>query len=258
MGIRGVPISASPLAALTYIRPTRGSPGILGIADFGLEVIQNPVCAFIGEDGEPVLLQRFPIVKFKNPLKLVYPQDGHLFVHCTLHLPDGTGPLTDHMSGTTIVPFQRLKGLDDVRDSYFIFSNLSFNVPGRYKLKYTLLEVAEGRVSHFAEEESAVFPVYGQNTARILPLPTPLQLKLVEDDEYRTFFPHNDTEEAYTSPPGLYRANSVVLLDAPIAHILNGWKIIPRVERFDVHGNRQVWVALEPGTEQNIEAMRNP
>ncbi|WEW57718.1 Golgi apyrase [Emydomyces testavorans] len=241
MGIPRVPINTSPLAALESITPVRDSYtfGVWQIKF--LDDCQNPLCASSGKnDNEFTVLHPYPIVKLSRPFAIVSdPRYQHIFLHCTLYLPDNTGPLWDYINGTTIVPTQQLEGPDGLQDIYFIFANLVVKTPGRYKLRYTLIEVTKGQVIHYAVAESSVFTIYDQRKALSRPVPTTLQRKLAENPEYRTFFTTSEAQRVFSSHPGIYRANAMVQLEAPVAHIFNGWKVVVFKGKSPVFGNRQ-------------------
>ncbi|EEP75828.1 predicted protein [Uncinocarpus reesii 1704] len=250
MGISTVPISASSLAALECTTPIRDGDHISVMDPYRLEICQDPGCATISKENEqPRILQPFPIVKLvPSGPNSPDPNGRHIFLHCTAYAANGAGPLKDRLDGTTIIPIQQLNGPDGNRENYFIFSNLSFKIPGSYKLKYTLIEVTKGRVFQYAVARSQEFPVFDQDI-NAHGVPTSLQLTLTQNREYRNWFSRSFAEESFTKTPGIFRAESVVQLEAPIAHIFNGWVVNARLERFGPYGNMQVWECREPERE---------
>lgn len=247
MGIPKIPLSTGPLAALECITPIPEATEPDDIRVYALRINAAPITAVAGETSkQAAILLPYPIIRltyvggqFRDP------ESRHLFMQCTLHNMRDAAPLKDIIDGTTIISLQSLIDLNNQRGHFFIFSNLAVKVPGRYKLKFRLVDVSEGQVLNLHESETPFFTVTEPNANPVVPLPSALQMKLTAENDYRTCFSPKEAVECSIGNPGAFRANAaVMLLEPPIAHIYNGVGVIARMTRFPGFGNRQLWQIL--------------
>lgn len=98
-----------------------------------------------------------------------YLQSPYLFVCCNLvHAEDPEGdivaPAHRALAGTVVSSLSRLKDVDNSNGGFFVFGDVSVRMEGRFRLRFTLFELLEGRVSRLMSTVSNRLTVYsGKN-----------------------------------------------------------------------------------------------
>ncbi|KAF9935732.1 hypothetical protein BGZ67_003149 [Mortierella alpina] len=92
-------------------------------------------------------------------------QSPYLFMCCNLvHAEDPQGeivaPAHRALAGTVVSSLNRLKDVDNSDGGFFVFGDMSVRMEGRFRLRFTLFELLEGRVHHIMSTVSNVLTVH--------------------------------------------------------------------------------------------------
>ncbi|KAI8639756.1 velvet factor-domain-containing protein [Parasitella parasitica] len=69
-------------------------------------------------------------------------------------------PVQEYMSGSTVSSLHRLRDIDNLDGGFFVFGDLAVKKDGKFKLKFSLFEIAEGQVENKRTILSDAFTVF--------------------------------------------------------------------------------------------------
>ncbi|KAF9199521.1 hypothetical protein BGZ49_010337 [Haplosporangium sp. Z 27] len=141
-----------------------------------LSIRQQParakVCGAKERDRRPIDPPPIVQIKLADPSSdknKDYLQSPYLFMCCNLvHENDPSGeivaPAHRALAGTVVSSLNRLKDVDNSDGGFFVFGDMSARIEGRFRLRFTLLELVEGEVLHVMTTLSNPFTVYSSKT----------------------------------------------------------------------------------------------
>ncbi|KAF9344977.1 hypothetical protein BGX26_003681 [Mortierella sp. AD094] len=141
-----------------------------------LSIRQQPVrakvCGAKERDRRPIDPPPIVQIKLADPSSdknKDYLQSPYLFMCCNLvHDNDPSGeivaPAHRALAGTVVSSLNRLKDVDNSDGGFFVFGDMSARIEGRFRLRFTLLELIEGEVVHVMTTLSNPMTVYSSKT----------------------------------------------------------------------------------------------
>ena len=110
-----------------------------------------------------------------------YLESPHYFMCCSLANPsDGTLPPSTNLTGTLVSSLHELKDQDNNKMGLFVFGDLSVEVEGDFRLKFTLFEMGKGAATHLQSIISDRFTVFRRKSFPGMAESTPLSRSLVD------------------------------------------------------------------------------
>ncbi|KAG0198217.1 hypothetical protein BGX28_008330 [Mortierella sp. GBA30] len=155
---------------------SRGTQTFVSSHKYVLSIRQQPqqakVCGAKERDRRPIDPPPIVQIKLAHPSSdrnSDYLQSPYLFMCCNLvHAEDPSGeivaPAHRALAGTVVSSLNRLKDVDNSDGGFFVFGDMSVRIEGRFRLRFTLFELVEGRVIHLMTTISNTLTVHSSKT----------------------------------------------------------------------------------------------
>ncbi|KAG0013523.1 hypothetical protein BGZ80_011018 [Entomortierella chlamydospora] len=169
-------VKSSSTVPYCFVSGQSDKSKVSSASKYVLSIRQQPVrakvCGAKERDRRPIDPPPIVQIKLADPSSdknKDYLQSPYLFMCCNLvHDNDPSGeivaPAHRALAGTVVSSLNRLKDVDNSDGGFFVFGDMSARIEGRFRLRFTLLELIEGEVVHVMTILSNTMTVYSSKT----------------------------------------------------------------------------------------------